>query len=153
MRVQAEICKNTTANSNNCYSSDYIRKSLPSIFNFQYIMFDSYMDGYNYTEPEIRVINAGLAKININSNTRLFIWFKNIQYHTDTGWIFEDLRSQNYTGVDRIYSEVYPTTNTTTFFSHIISLSAFTDIYTRRYLKIQDAIARIGGFISCFYYI
>ena len=153
LRVQVDICKNTTQNGNFCFSPDYIRKNLPSVFNFQYIVFDSYMDGFNYTNPEYRIINSGIAKSNINSFTRLFIWLKNIEYYTDMGWIFQDIRSQFYTSVERIYSEVYPTLNTTTFFSHIISLSTITETYSRQYTKIQDAIAKIGGFVSFLLYI
>ena len=56
LRVQIDICKNTTENGNNCYYPDYIRQNLPSVFNFHYIFFDSYMDGYNYTNPEVIIV-------------------------------------------------------------------------------------------------
>ena len=69
------------------------------------------------------------------------------------GWIFQDLRSQNYTSVEKIYSENYPTMNTNTFFCHIISVSSMTEIFSRQYTKIQDAIAKIGGFVSCLFFI
>ena len=106
------------------------------------------MNGYDYDNPEVRTISSGIVKSNINSFTRIFVWFKNIEYNTDMGWISSDTRFQGYTSVKKINTEVYPTINTNTFFSHIICLSPLTETYNRQYTKIQDAIAKIGGFVS-----
>ena len=146
IKLNVDICLNTTANNNSCLPPDQIRSSL-GIFNFQYIMFDTYMDG-QLNFPGTGIIQSGVSKTSINSFQRLTFWLKQTEYFTDNGWLLQDTRIDNYVGIDRIGSELFLQENTTTFFSHIISLSNLKDQYYRSYIKAQAIMSFVGGFLT-----
>jgi len=78
---------------------------------------------------------------------------KNVEYYSDGGYILQGQKANRYTSIDRIGSEIFVQFNTTTFFSHIISITNLKDEYYRSYIKVQGIIAYIGGFITFFKYL
>jgi hypothetical protein len=151
LKLNVDICKNSTSNANSCLPAEQIRNSL-GIFNFQYIIFDNYMDG-KQSRPGKPIIQSGASKTSSNSFQRLTFWLKLTEYFSDDGWILESTRTNLYTGVDRIASEIFIQENTSTFFSHIISISGLKDQYFRKYIKIQAIISFVGGFLTFFKFI
>jgi hypothetical protein len=152
IRVQMEICKNSTANNNTCYPVDDIYKEF-TVINVHYVLTDFFIDGFDYSQPGKKTFISGLLKGGSNTWTRTVYWYKNIYYNTDTSWILESIKKQIYFQNNQLDKEIYYQEKTKVFFSHLISISKKADYFNRSYLKIQGVLAYIGGFITFFKFV
>ncbi len=49
MRIQLDICKNSTKNGNSCFPADTIYRNLSAnVFNLHYVIQDTVLNGYNF---------------------------------------------------------------------------------------------------------
>jgi hypothetical protein len=152
LRVQVLPCQNRTENNNSCYSYDHTYEKYKSeVFNMHYVIQDRLLNGHNYSNPDSVTYSSGIIKSTLNTVTRMFFWYKNIDYFTDIGFILQDFENRKITQLDRAELQIIPTTNATEIYSHIITMSPQKDNYYRSYIKIQGVFAYIGGFISLFY--
>jgi hypothetical protein len=147
LRLQVNYCENKTS-SDNCYSRDFIEKNITERIQMNYLIENTKVDTLNFTFPATPIQVSGLVNTNTHSWSRLNIFFKNIKFITDQGWLFPELREEVYQAVDEIYSEIVYTPETNTIFSHLMGNSPFTDTYTRNYVKVQEIFAMMGGFIN-----
>ena len=149
IKINVDLCQNSTSNNNSCYDIDTIKRTLP-FTNFMYYMSDNFIDHYQ-TKPMVSNIISGLLKTTSNTFTRNYFWLKNVDYHSDEGFITKTDTTYSGYSTDTFNQESYTNpSNSNTIFSHIISLKPTRDVYYRSYMKVQGAIALIGGFISGF---
>jgi hypothetical protein len=73
---------------------------------------------------------------------------KQIKTNTDVGFFLQNIDTKVYSGVDSIKYESFYSPNVTTNFSYFIIFSDWLEVYDREYIKIQDILAMIGGFIN-----
>jgi hypothetical protein len=67
LRLQVDPCKNSSIyNLGKCYSDEYLYKTLP-VFNLHFIVQDSSLNGYNFTEPGSTTYQYGFTKSNVNT--------------------------------------------------------------------------------------
>ena len=148
--INVEICVNTTENGNKCYPDEYIREAFPEPRLMVYFE-DYYLDGFDYESPGksyVRSLNY------VGSNyyfTHVIYFIKPVEYFTDIGWILEDYEQKNFLQTDYAETTSNPDPNTPKIFFFMFDLTKMKDVYKRYYLKIQGAIALIGGFIKGFY--
>jgi len=147
LRLQLDICKNTTENQNSCFPEDKIYKSIP-VFNLHYVIQDTILDGYNFYDPGARTFQFGYTKSNINTFSRTFFWFRSVIYETDENILLFSSRQQNYLQLDNTRVELLNQERTKTFFSHVFTLMPVLDNYNRSYIKVQGVFAYIGGFLT-----
>jgi hypothetical protein len=88
---------------------------------------------------------------------QIVLSMKNVVYKTDKGILMEDITEQNYLQSDEI-KEYYDFRDTPEFLNTSLELSFVSDIYTRKYMKLQDVMAQVGGLVKgvilimCFFY-
>ncbi len=154
LRVQTIYCKNNTDPNSpdpirtDCYDRDFITSNITGRIQMHYIMESSNMDTINYKAPGSTIPLSGLSNTNAESWNRLTVLFKNTLVETDTGFFTQDLRNDVYSGVESALSETVYTIGTDTIFSHLMGNSKYKDVYIRKYIKIQDVFALMGGFIN-----
>ncbi len=107
------------------------------------------IDNLNYEAP---VTITAVTDINANTNTnswnRIMMFFKNVDISTDAGFLFSEYGTRSYNSIDSVTMENIYTLGTSTIFSHIIANSKFKEVYKRKYIKVQDVFALMGGFIN-----
>ena len=130
-------------------------ESVLSSYSARFAFFDSYLVHQNFKEPLQPYLNSILLQGSNEKYNRLKAFFQNTYYETDDGWLLEELRN-NY-GFNFVRQEVTIDTRTEsqkyipqTFFQLTIANdpSGFHEKYTRKYRKIQNIMADIGGFYN-----
>ena len=83
----------------------------------------------------------------------MFYTFKNIEYYDDQNYLFTDRTMQNYTAFSSVKESVdlRPLSTTTipnSFLALSINNAPFKQVYYRRYYKVQNCIADLGGILK-----
>jgi len=149
MHLRIGICKNTTQNNNTCYPDEIIRKKMSSFF-VSFIFKDSYIDGQDFENPVKYYITSNTLKSSAYTFRQDAYLFKDVTFKTDSGVILPDIFQQDYMQLDSISSGSTAESNTETFTNVIVGLTNLKDFYSRKYIKIQDVSAQVGGIIKFF---
>jgi len=149
MHMRIGICKNTTLNGNRCYPDDVIRKKMSSFF-ASFIYKDSYIDGKDFENPVKYYITSNTLKSSSYTFRQDAYLFKDVSFNTDQGIILPDEIEKQYTQLDTILSGSTAESNTEVFTNVIIGLTNLKDFYSRKYIKVQDVSAQVGGIIKFF---
>jgi hypothetical protein len=75
-------------------------------------------------------------------------YFKNVDYVTDAGFLLEDKSTQPFYQFDYNSEMIDLAPNPTLLFRGFIRTSPIRDIYERKYSKIPDVVAQMGGLIK-----
>ena len=108
---------------------------------------DSFIDTKNYTTPINYVKNSVTQQISSGILKRNYLRFVINLLETDVGWILEEKVLQDFVSFKSIKSDVNPTYDNLVYMLTLESPRMRTKIY-RRYMKIQDLFAKIGGIYS-----
>jgi hypothetical protein len=148
IRIQVDFCEN------NLYIKDCIPKEdsqeLISTGRIQmhYIIENTVIDSLNYTQPGSQAPYTNIVNTSPFSWTRLNILFKQINSITDTGFFVENFESELFIAIESVNYESTYSSGTNTIFSHMLGNSKYVETYSRRYIKIQDIFAMMGGFLN-----
>jgi hypothetical protein len=152
-QIQVTTCKNSTEdnNTNNiknpiCASKAEIDEKLKGGF-FVVNYVDSIFEPKNYTHPQIYVRRNFYTSMSNKFFKELSFYMKNIDYLTESGFILDQQTNDFFLQLDYSY-EIYDFRESNEFFFCNFRLSYNRDIYYRKYLKIQDVIAQVGGFLK-----
>jgi len=141
-------CKNSTESNIICKSSEEIQKTLAGGF-FVVNHIDTIFEPKNFKNPRKYFRRNYYTTMSNSYFKELNFYFKNIEYNTDQGFLMEDIKSEKYMQSDNI-KELYD-------FRSVVSgdilqcnfrLSNQKDVYNRKYSKIQDVIAQVGGLVK-----
>lgn len=111
---------------------------------------DSYIDGYDWAEPGKTVVYKFFNNMGSDFFKRIVFNMKMKSFTTDEGWIIQSDRVQNYFSLES--TDVSLAKRDDPELLHIVfSIFRYKDFYRRKYIKIQEVLAYIGGFISLFY--
>jgi len=143
--ISSEICKNETI----------INANLLHVYlNVLYVDFD--IDHNDYENPGKPIIRSETFPLSSTTFNIYNVRKKIVKYQTDTGFFFPDTKKkiffqdEGYNLITNIYSDYY----LNGLFGKItISLSKKTDIVVRNYLKLQSALANIGGIVEGIFFI
>jgi hypothetical protein len=154
VRIQLDFCQNSTnqnsiSSKQNCYTKKETQNFLSSNrIQMEYITNTYSIDTSNYSFPE-NLLTFGLGiDTSALSWTRLTILFKKIMVTTDTGFLIPDWKNNTVTAYESGNSESIYSPDTDTVFSILIGNSPWKEIYSRRYIKVQDVFAMMGGFLN-----
>jgi hypothetical protein len=143
------MCVNGTS-SVICASQEEISSLIGSFF-LQVVYLDYNLIHSNQTNPGQPFRNSLLYWISTTMFKSYTMNIKKIIYETDYGFVFNDIRQEYYHGYLAPYEQVdnkpfqgFPGN----FASFNIYNYSIQDYHQRRYLKIQDLLANIGGIIK-----
>jgi hypothetical protein len=150
INFSVNMCNNKTTN-NTCPDKSVLEPIMKNIYlNFLYIDYE--VDHFNYTQPFKKVVRTETFPINWDLHSRYFYAFNTINYETDIGFIFEDIRTdRNYKFMKneqnvqiRHGSSLYPevTIGTVTLFNN-----PTTESYNRYYPKFETLLAKVSAVI------
>jgi hypothetical protein len=145
--VTFQRCINSTENGNKCAPMDVIEKYL----NFSYITIysvDNYVDTKNYASPLYKTLSALYFGASLYSNSIASLLFQNIDFISDVGLIMKDQQIISGYKRDEFRLEKDQGGNTSPFATLVIELYPNKQIYNRKYYKIQDIAAQIGGIFN-----
>ena len=154
IRLQVDYCQNNTDINNGPIKTDCLpleeakRLASKSRIQMNYLIDNIIIDTSKFSHPFINNVDSDSINTDANSWSRMQILMKQIMINTDVGFIFETIEQKVYSGIDSIRFESFYSPNSTTIFSHLFVFSDWLEVYDREYIKIQDILAMMGGFIN-----
>ena len=138
-------CANTTQNKNFCYSLNDIKEKFATPY-LDFIFLDYTIDSLDTNIEKISVRKERF-ELSAKLYKRIYIYLEHIKYVIDNGFIFTH---NNYKYFHR-YNSIKIDTNiydTPVIATLSIMNSINTSIFYKKYTKIQDYLATIGGIIK-----
>ena len=143
------LCMNSTKKKN-CYPLDESKKILENIF--VYVKFSDYYFNHNsISEYAIPYIYSELIQGSATSYKRQWYLFQKTKYVTDAGILFDAPKTKEFTTFSSTYNSIDLRTNTTienTFLAISLNMEDSELIINKRYYKIQNLFADLGGIIK-----
>ena len=143
------LCNNST-NKTDCYPYEESKKILENVF--VYVKFSDYYFNHNSINNfSIPYIYSELIQASSTNYKRQWYLFQNTQYISDSGILFDVPKTQIYTTFSSTYSSYDSRTSTTienTFLAISLNMEDSQMIVNRRYYKIQNLFADLGGIIK-----
>lgn len=142
------ICQNGTGDVV-CLPEEQIRSTMSRGFVGVYFV-DYTINPSNYKTPKIGQPKEVYTNFVLNSQKQLDIMLRNNYIETEDGVVFQELKE------DRVinsveYREFDFKTNDPEFMWVYFKVKQQNSYYKRKYSKVQDLLAQIGGFVNCFY--
>jgi len=139
-------CKNGTNPNIICKPKDEINRNLEGGF-FVIYYIEPVFDPKNFSRPDNMIRQDFYTTMSNKYFKEISFWMKNINYISDAGILLASEEQNKFLQTDNI-KENLDFRQSDTFISVIFRLSMNRDIIKRRYLKLQDVIAQVGGFIK-----
>jgi hypothetical protein len=142
--IYVEPCTNTSLNNNSCLPLDQQTKLANSV-QYTTSFVDSYINLNDFTKPSNYFLSTLTLAISTNIKKTHYLAIRKAVIETDSGIIMEDLSTNSTLQVSNIRTDI---SNENFFYHFVISGDNLMDNYSRRYIKIQDIIANIGGLLK-----
>jgi len=132
-----------------CQSPEVIKVKLSKSW-FGYILKDAIVDVHNYSTPIKRGDHiVGLPMLPYQVTKSVTVIMKKIIMETDYGVFFEDKKVETSVGVDATTRDLGPMElNFGAFATLFVYNGGNLESYYRSYIKLQDVMANISGFMS-----
>ena len=147
--IVLNFCQNTTNSKTICKSQKEMNLALSSVY-MKLIMFDYSIDHGNIHSPGKLVLQNHLIPFSLTIYKRYNMYEGLIKYQTDYGFVFPDIKTLDFFRLTNIeFSVDLRVQAGSVKFGHIaFFLSKDQKLYQRKYTKMQDVIASIGGFLN-----
>lgn len=136
----------TECSGSECASKEEMNKVLNEFYIIIYF-FDNYINLNNNKEPAQPFLNSMTKSLSNKLQKQIFFKFTNTFISTDSGFMMEDISIQNITQLKEMTNDIY-NTDVGEFFRLYFESPRFSNYHNRRYVKIQDIIANVGGLIK-----
>jgi hypothetical protein len=144
-------CNNKTSNGKICKDQKTIETILSNIF-ISHVYLEFSIDHKNISYPGSLSLRSDLLPASSSLFTRYWYSYKNIEYLSDLGYIFEDNYVKKYFQVSRPSQTVSLITQNTiltgTFINIFLSMDHEYHRYQRSFMKLQNLVASVGGIIK-----
>jgi hypothetical protein len=138
-----------------CRSKEEIREKLKYSF-FKVRLPNYYVNHDNYKNPLVQYIKSTESMMTSDFTRRAYYFFSEIQYFSDDGYILENKSYDTKVELSNFFDQTGITTMLTGEKGEDIYFESFwafensgiQPVYQRRYKKIQDILAEVGGFIN-----
>ena len=141
-------CLNTTENNNSCYSINNIKEYIRSPY-LDVIFIDYNIDSLNQNEVKKMELRKERYELSILLYKRIWLYFENIKYITDNGYIFTSEQNENFFKYHSVRIDPSLLEGEKTYFATLSLLNSInSSIYNKEYTKFQDYIAIIGGLVK-----
>ena len=149
--IELYECKNTSI-SQKCKSHNEINNLLDGSFiSIEYQSFS--INPKNYKNPNKPCLNEFYTSISHNYYKEIHLYLKKLILKTDNGFIFENINEKKFIQLDYSNDMIsFKQNNKHSNFMEIsIKYSDKNEEIHRSYLKVQNVISQIGGFINSIY--
>lgn len=141
---------NSIINNQACKSDSVIQKNLLQVYlNIFFLDYD--IDHNNYETPGMLIQRSETFALSSTSYSSYYLRKKIVKYQTDSGFLFSNIGNEVFFQEDSLSMITDLSVNnspTGTFGNINISISKKTDVFFRSYIKIQSALANIGGIVE-----
>lgn len=136
-------CRNTTLNNNHCLPKEEINNQL-GYFYFSLYFINSFINGEEKV-PVVEFVDS-YSWLTSNNIFKLFnIKFRENQYKSDFGYVFREIKTDVFFTLEPLFIEVSIGHRNQEFSTIRFGNSAFASVYNRKFGKLQDLVAQIGG--------
>jgi len=140
-------CKNTT-NNNSCKTPKEINEKITEGF-FEFFYTDMHLIDSNYTNPMQYHFEVFFTILGANSHNNVNLFFKTVNITTDSGYVFEEKKTKTFINYDYSKEEVVVNpTDDNLIIDFFINSSKSTHDISRRYIKLTEVLATIGGILN-----
>jgi hypothetical protein len=113
---------------------------------------DYYFDSNSLEDPGQFYSKVFSFPISTSFYKRIYIYYKNIDYITDYGYLFPQLRNQSYYQFDNFKEDIFFSRNVAfspeTIAEISLTTSQIKDVYYRNYYKVQNLAADVSGILK-----
>lgn len=111
---------------------------------------DAFIDPKNYTDPIVYYANTNTYQVSSIFMKRNFFNIEKRKLITYQGWLLDSFVEKEFFTVKEIQKEINPTFRNELFQATFASPNR-RNVTIRRYMKVQDLLASIGGFFNFLY--
>jgi hypothetical protein len=148
IQVQLSACENSTIpGSPICKSEENIKKALGGGF-FVLNLIDTIYNPKNYSSVNEYILRDYFTTMSSNYFKEFTFFYRNVDYVTDRGFLIEDEVTDKFLSLENSRELIDLRISPKIFLVANIRLSNFKDKHLRRYVKIQEVVAQIGGLIK-----
>ena len=140
-------CRNSSDSNITCKSEEEINSFMQNGW-LQITYVSSYVDFNNFSHPIQYITDDSYMNLDINMNKQLYIYFSSLEINSEKDIIFSNKISEGSTKHDYTFSDIVSVLDDGIISSVMVCPSFNIDKYYRRYIKIQEIGASIGGFYS-----
>ena len=140
-------CQNGTKEGIICKSNEEINEKIQDGW-VQTNYISSFVDYNNYNNPIGYMINGPYAKLDVNINKLTYIYFSQIKIETNSGWIFPSKSFLYSSEFDYTENDINLIKNDGIIATFYVCPSDDLKYYLRKYIKIQDIAASVGGMFN-----
>jgi hypothetical protein len=146
LELNFKRCQNSTS-KNSCKSPAEISKYLDGGY-FGMAVSDTNIDATDFNNPSIKYGHNFFTSYSIKAYRDFFMYIKTIQVTSDSGWLMEDIQTQNFFSVETV-RETWDFRDTSDiFFTFWLRGSLNRQVFERSYLKVQSLAANVGGIVK-----
>jgi hypothetical protein len=139
-------CRNTTADKV-CATPEEIEKRLSIPLFIGTFMLDYFVDLNNLDNPTTPFTTSYLVSIMKGFTKLVYVKYKSCFIRTDAGYLFQGVDDiESFSQIDEIRNDVSKVDDN--MLSFYFDVNKINDVYYRRYVKIQDILAQVGGLIK-----
>ena len=150
--VFIQRCQNNSEINDDCFDNKTIDDIIYSSISYSVFFVDYVIDIENYKRPFKYFFHQILNKYSTLSYTINVLNFQNLEIHTIAGIIFESkkvINTYKYDQNEKITSEKsVEYLNDNIFGAFSLSMQNMQNVYSRKYKKLEDIAASIGGIIK-----
>ena len=127
-----------------CASPSDIESMLSYFFLYVYHI-DSYVDLNDYENPRKPFVTSSTKTLSKSTYKQEFIRVKNTKINTDSGFLLSSTDTMSFPQLDEYHFEVAVGDNQDLIMELDLETTHLVDVYDRRYLKVQELMAQVGG--------
>lgn len=148
IQIQLSACENSTIpGSPICKPEEFIKKYLSGGF-FALNVIDTIYNPKNYTNVNEYILRDFFTTLSNSYFKEFTFFFRNVDFVTDRGFLIEDQNVEKFLSLETARELIDLRSTPKTFFNANFRLSNFKDKHLRRYIKVQEVVAQIGGLIK-----
>ena len=141
-------CRNSSNSNIICKSEEEIDSLIQKgLLQITYV--SSYVDFNNYSNPIQYVTEDTYIMFDVVMNKEIYFYFSSLEIHSENNIIFSNEKKEISTKHDETTSDIISVLENGIVSSIMVYPSFNIDKYYRRYIKIQEIGASIGGLYSC----
>ena len=140
-------CRNSSDSDIICKSEEEINSVMQNGW-LQITYVSSYIDFYNYTNPIQYITEDSYINLDISMNKQLYIYFSSQEIYSENNIVFSNQKKETSSKHDTTITDIISVLDDGIISSVIVCPSFSIDKYYRRYIKIQEIGASIGGLYS-----
>ncbi len=152
LEIHLNKCENKSDNLYICKSNDEIDEYIKNSY-LEIIYLSQTIEHNNYKNPIVDFVRNELYVVTKKITKRYYHYFSLAEYISDNGLFFESKKHYSFSESDHTRLDFVEEEDQEYYSSNALLEVSFTcsdkkNVYTRTYVKIQDVMRNIGGFID-----